>query len=210
MKNYILVLAIGVLYSSTSLARECSIQLGGGGKNSAVYTIKKNKEFKSSNLGSPWDFIRYAKGPCRFTLYNKKNYKGRRVQYGVIGTRQRIGSKDDKDKGGWKGRSLIITPLKTNCKIQLVGYKDKTIWDNIKETGPIRSIQQNHHSYYGPSNFSHISALSGVKKTSGNSSCQYTLYNDYNFAGRQITVGKVNRKFRVDWRIRSMKITNRK
>lgn len=202
MKEYILIL-LGFFYAGSAIAAECSIMFGGGGKNSAVYSLKNNRVTKSSNLGSPWSFIRYAKGPCRFTLYNNKNFKGRKVQYARLGSKERVAAQDGKDKGGWKVRSLSIEPLRTNCKIKLIAHKDPII--NFGSVGPTAT----HGVYSGPSNFSHISALSGIGKTSGDSSCRYTLYNENNFAGRQITVGKVNKPFRGDWRIRSMKITNK-
>ncbi|MBV1911842.1 MAG: hypothetical protein KUG78_21290 [Kangiellaceae bacterium] len=204
MKKFRLVMVLGIFYASSAVATECSIQFGGGGKNSAVYSLKNDRVTKSSNLGSPWSFIRYAKGPCRFTLHNKKNYKGNKVQYAELGSRERIASQDGKDKGGWKVRSLSIEPLKTNCKIKLIAHEDLLL-GSVR--GKVRDAP-NHNVFSGPSSFSNISALSGIGKTSGDSSCRFTLYNDNNFAGRQIVVGKVNKPFRGDWRVRSMRITN--
>ena len=200
MKKLIGIIILGVFYTTSASATECSIQFGGGGKNSAVYSLKNGKATKSSNLGSPWSFIRSAKGPCRFTLYNKSNYKGRKVQYGEIRGRQRVGAKDGHDKGGWKVRSMTIEPLSTRCGIELSGFAGLSDLAGRLLGG---------HIYSGPSSFSHISALSGIYKTSGDSSCRYTLYNENNFGGRQITVGKVNKDFRNNWRIRSLKITNK-
>lgn len=212
MKNFVLVILLGVFYTSSALATECSIYFGGGGKNSAKYTLKNNKITKTSNLGSPWSFLRQSRGPCKFTLFNKDNYEGRKVQYGQT-SYTRIASKDGKAKGGWKVRSLIIEPLASNCHIVLKAEQDKGIVDHLKGgfdgavyVGPIPKGYF-HHS--GPSNFSNISGLSTVVRTSGDSSCRYTLYNENNFAGRQITVEKVSKAFRGDWRIRSMKITNK-
>lgn len=204
MKNFVLVILLGVFYTSSALATECSIQFGGGGKDSAVYSLENGKATKSDNLGSAWSFIRSAKGPCRFTLFNKKNYKGRKVQYGGIGYKQRVGAKDGEDNGGWKVRSITIEPLASNCRIKLRTYEGFSL-----KIAQGRVVSKEHYNYFGPSSFSHISAVSGVRETSGDSSCRYTLYNENNFSGRQITIGKVNKSFRGDWRIRSMKITNK-
>jgi hypothetical protein len=177
-----------------------------------VYSLKNNKITKTSNLGSPWSFLRESRGPCKFTLFNEDNYNGRKVQYGET-SRTRIASKDGKAKGGWKVRSLIIEPLASNCHIVLKAEQDKGIVDHIKSFNGTVYIEEVHPKGYfthsGPSNFSNISGLSTVHSTFGDSSCRYTLYNENNFAGRQITVEKVSKPFRGDWRIRSMKITNK-
>lgn len=211
MKKILFVLTLGLLYSNNSFAVECEVQFGGGGKNSSIFKLKNNKLTKSSNLGSPWSFLRYSKGPCKFTLFNENNHKGRKIQYGET-VRTRIASQDGKSKGGWKVRSLIIEPLASSCQIVLKAEQDKSIIDHIKNINGEVYTGPRHKGYFyhsGPANFNNISSLSTVYRTTGDSSCSYTLYNDNNFAGRQITVGRVNKAFRGDWRIRSMKITNK-
>jgi len=211
MKKYILAITLVFLYSSSVLATECSIQMGGGGKDSAVFSLKNNKTTQSNNIGGPWSFIRSTKGPCRFTLYNEKNYKGRKVQYGAT-VDERIASKDGRDKGGWRVRSLIITPLKASCSLILGSKPDKSWLDELKNMNSViqiyEDIPKGTFIFNGPSSFSHLSGLSGVNGTSGDSSCRYTLYNDFNFSGRQMNLEKVNKPFRGSWRIRSIKITN--
>jgi len=54
-----------------------------------VIKLENSKITRVSDIGGPWDFIRYTYGPCNFELYNKNNFKGqRKANYGSnIGNR---------------------------------------------------------------------------------------------------------------------------
>jgi len=105
-----------MLFSTPAFAAECAIKFGGGGKDSSWIKLKNNKVTKINNIGGPWSFIRKARGPCSFTVFNKNKFKGRRATYGTeLARRIRTGAKGAHDKGGWKTRSVVITPNRTEC-----------------------------------------------------------------------------------------------
>jgi hypothetical protein len=199
------------LFSSSALATECGIKLGGGGKDSSWIKLKNNKITRVNDIGGPWSYIRKTKGPCSFSLYNKDDFKGRNANYGTdIKPSLRIGIKDgiDKtrgsitgeDKKGWKVRSLIIIPEKTLCKIQIEELDTRGFKSSI-----VYTMRQ---TFHGPARISNISGWSFVGAISGAKNCQYKLYNGPNFDRKFINIERVDSSYRVGWRIRSIEITN--
>lgn len=178
----------------------CGIQFGDAGRDSPWIKVKNNKVTKVNDIGGPWSFIRKTYGPCSFMVYNKDNYKARHANYGSGLTRQRVGSAASADKGGWKARSVIITPhKKTACQVTLQGTNSGT----VILTWPTWTYQ----TFYGPSHISDITGWSVVSKTSGNDNCSYTLYNEKDLSGKRVNWGKVNKPTRVGWKIRSLEIS---
>ena len=188
----------------------CGILFGDAGRNSPWVKVKNNRVTNVNNIGGPWSFIRKTYGPCSFMVYNQKHYQGRHANYGsglfknskVHYTQLRAGSIATSNKGGWKARSVIITPhIKTTCQV--------TLRDNRKtrtDSGRREYIQQ---VFYGPSQISDVTGWSVVSKTSGNDNCSYTFYNEKDLSGNRINLGKVNKPLRVGWRIRSLEISQR-
>ena len=186
----------------------CGIKFGDAGRDSPWIKIKNNNVTRVNNIGGPWSFIRETYGPCSFMVYNKDQYQGRHVNYGsglfknAINSASgiRAGAVATKNKGGWKVRSVIISPhIKTACQV--------TLRDNRKtrlESGKLDYVRQ---VFYGPSHISDITGWSIVSKTSGNNSCSYTLYNEKDFSGNRTNFGKVNKAIREGWRIRSLEIS---
>ena len=180
----------------------CGIMFGDGGKNSPWIKLKNNRITKPKDIGGPWSFIRKTYGPCSFMIYNKHNLKGNRVNYGSeIRTKIRVASAATADKGGWKARSVIITPHKKSaCRITLYGSRKgrkglSTVFSYIEQT------------FYGPSRISDITAWSIVSNTTGNNDCTYTLYKQKNLSGKSSTVKKIDKNLRIGWKIRSIEIS---
>lgn len=190
------LLLLAILFTpfvySNSFAAKCGIMLGGGGKNSQWLTLNNNKKTYLSNIGGPWDFIRKTYGPCTFNVYNSQ-FKGRNFQYGSdISKRLRVGAKGGEDKGGWRARSVIITP-RSNRQCSIV----------LSDGG----VSQ---TFYGIGKINRISGWSFVRNTQGNSQCSYRLYNGSLYDGRLSEVRKINNRIRMPWRIRSMEIQLKK
>lgn len=202
MFKYLIGMTVFIVASNSVIAAECGIKLGGGGANSSVIKLKNNKVTKVNNIGGPWDFIRYTYGPCHFELYNESNFEGRRkASYGSdIGNRNsrtnkeslRVGAIGGKNKNGWKVRSLIITPTKNQCQINLRESGGRGF------TGPMTTRSQ---TFHGPARVSNVTGWSYVASVTKN--CQYTIYNGNNFSGKSKVV---DRPFNPGWKISSIKI----
>ena len=96
---------------------------------------------------------------------------------------------------------MVITPRKTQCKIQLhEAGRDM----NLSST----TIYNHRQVFHGPARISNITGWSSVEAISGDSSCQYKLYNGSNFDRQFINLEKVSSRYRIGWRIRSIEITN--
>lgn len=177
---------------------KCGIKFGGNGKNSPWVNLKNNRITRTNNIGGPWSFIRKTYGPCSFTVYNKKNFKGKRVLYGTdIVSRVRTGQLGG-SKGGWRTRSVIIRPARQKkCKAIL------TI--PTKSSSATKLAPQ---TFYGPDRYKNIGGLDFILKTSGN--CTLTVYNQDNFNGRIAKFNRVNRRTRIGWRARSFEIKPRR
>ncbi len=185
----------------TATAQKCGIKFGGNGKNSPWIKLKNNRITRTNNIGGPWSFIRKTYGPCTFTVYNKKNFKGRRVRYGTD-TKKRIrtGQLGGK-KGGWRTRSVIIRPVRQKkCKIVLSIPAKKKILGFGSVIGP--------QTFYGPDRHINIGGSDFVMKTSGN--CTFTVYNQDNFDGRIAKFNRVSSGARIGWRARSLEIKSRR
>ncbi len=190
------------LFSSNALAIECAIKFGGGGKDSSWIKLKNDRVTGINDIGGPWSFIRKTNGPCDFRVYNKDRYKGTHANYGTkIISKLRIGAIGGTDKNGWKARSVVITPRKTECKIQL--------HETGRDTKLTSTTLYNHKQlFYGPARINNITGWSSVAAISGGSNCQYKLYNGPNFDRKFINIDRVDSLYRVGWRIRSIEITN--
>ncbi len=113
-------------YKDTTI--NCGIQFGDAGRDSPWVKVKNNKVTKVNNIGGPWSFIRKTYGPCSFMVYNKNHYQGRHANYGSGLLGQRVGSVASADEGGWKARSVIITPhKKTACQVTLQGNNKRRL-----------------------------------------------------------------------------------
>lgn len=202
MFKYLIGITLFILTSNNVLAIECGIKLGGGGANSSVIKLENNRMTRVNDIGGPWNFIRYTYGPCNFELYNEHNFKGRRkASYGSdLGNRNsrskneslRVGAIGGKNKNGWKARSLIITPSKRQCQINLRESAKSGF------TGPIVTRSQ---TFHGPARIRNVTGWSYVASVAKN--CKYTIYNGNNFSGKSKVV---DRPFNPGWRIRSIKI----
>ena len=199
MLKFILTTIFLFLYSNSVLATECGIVFGGGGKNSSVIKLKNSRTTKINDIGGPWSFIRKTYGPCSFMLYNKNNFKGKKVNYGSsMGSTYRVAARDGNNKGGWKVRSVKITQHKNVCKIKLKAISKGSM------LGTVRSNRT--QVFYGPSRISNISAWSVISSVSAGKNCSYTIYNGTDYDGRFIKVKKLKKGLRPGWRIRSIEI----
>ncbi len=170
--------------------------------------LKNNKVTKVDNIGGPWSFISRTGGPCSFSIYNKNNFKGRKVTYGSGLDSQRIAvtGTDSSSGGGWKARSVIITPyIKPECSVTLSGEYSSD-FKGFKKPGSKYYVTQ---IFYGPSRINDITAWSLVSRTSGNSNCVYTVYNKNNLRGRVAILSKIDKRTRVGWKIRSIEISQK-
>ncbi len=204
MYRFLIGIIFFSLFANTAIAIECGIKFGGGGKDSSWIKLKNDRVTRVNDIGGPWSFIRKTYGPCDFMLYNKGNYKGSRAHYGSgIVERLRVGAIGGSDKNGWKVRSVIITPRDTQCSIQLNES------DHEFQLSSASSKIYNHKQvFHGPARISSITGWSSVTAISGDSNCQYKLYNGANFDRQFINLEKVSSLYRIGWRIRSIEITN--
>jgi hypothetical protein len=184
------------LFSSSALATECGIKLGGGGKDSSWIKLKNDQITKANDIGGPWSFIRQTYGKCDFTLFNEHKFKGRRANYGTdIGIRLRVGAKGGIDKNGWKARSLIITPRNPQCTIEL---------GENEPSGYSGASNYRRQTFFGPSEFRNITGWSNIEKVS--KYCKYKLYSGVDFSGHYHEVTSLAHTKKLAWRIRSIKI----
>ncbi|PHR61082.1 MAG: hypothetical protein COA43_05430 [Robiginitomaculum sp.] len=186
---------------NAATSQECGIKFGGNGKDSPWVKLKNNKVTRTNDIGGPWSFIRKTYGPCSFTVYNGKDFKGKKARYGTdISMRVRTGLVGGK-KGGWRTRSVIIRPAReTLCKIVMaIPMSSDGSWGRGEVIAP--------QTFYGPARHVDIGGSDFVMKTSGN--CTFTLYNRDNFNGRVAMFHRVSSKMRFGWRARSLEIKSR-
>ncbi|MFK5947431.1 MAG: ricin-type beta-trefoil lectin domain protein [Methylococcales bacterium] len=204
MRRLLVVIFFFTLFANTVIAAECGIKLGGGGKDSSWIKLKNDRVTSANDIGGPWSFIRETYGPCDFRMYNKGNYKGKYVHYGSgIVERLRVGAIGGSDKDGWKVRSVVITPRSTQCSIEL----NESDHEFQLRSGSTR-IYTHKQVFYGPARISNITGWSSVAAISGDSNCQYKLYNGSTFDRQFINLEKVSSPYRIGWRIRSIEIIN--
>lgn len=107
--------------------KECAIRVGESGKTwtySKKLALGQVAEWPSNKAAS---FIRSTSGPCHITIYNKENFKGRRVTLGSnLNGRIRAGLDGIryKDSGGgetWRIRSIKIKRVDTTCRLRIGG-----------------------------------------------------------------------------------------
>lgn len=186
-----------MLFSTPVFAEECAIKFGGGGKDSSWMKLQNSKVTRINNIGGPWSFIRETRGSCSFTVFNGNKFEGRRATYGTeLSGRIRTGAKGAHDKGGWKTRSVVITPNRNRCSIVLMDGRGKVL-------GSVLQTQ----TFHGPSVINNITGWSYVKKTSGK--CEFSLFNNSGLQGRLVKFETVRKQVQLDWRVRSIRITRR-
>lgn len=164
----------------------CEIKLGRGSKASQVYSAQDDKDFL--NIGGPWQFIRWTKGPCSFHMG-----RNLRLAYGSdINKKSAIGAKG----GGGDVRSSITSfsirrARSTECFI--------TLGD-----GGVRQ------TFYGPTNglITEITAWSSVTETHG--PCEFRVFNKPDRTGDSRSyLSGITDTLHVGWRIRSLEISKK-
>jgi len=191
--------AVAAQTRNVAAIQVCGIKFGDDGKDSPWIKLKNNRITRTNDIGGPWSFIRETYGPCSFTVYNEKAFKGRKVRYGTdIKYRVRTGLVGG-SRGGWRTRSVIIRPARQKkCKIILsVESNDSRFGGNVIGA----------QTFYGPDQHINIGASDYIHKTSGN--CTFTLYNQDDFNGRIAVFNRVSSQARIGWRARSLEIKPR-
>ena len=108
-------------------AQTCEIRIGGGGRTTTLRVSLRPGQSHHWRSVRASDFIRSTRGPCRFTIYNSRNFGGRSVQLGSnLSTRIRAGvGVRRKDNGGgdtWRIRSVKIRRSRSSrCRLNIGG-----------------------------------------------------------------------------------------